>query len=147
MKALNIRWIIILLFFLLAGTSLLFGGWQTLQTERDYNDNGIKLAAHIDNIETEQKYYGNKHTYTHHVFVSFEVNGEHYNGELNYYDSSMKVGGAAEIYYMPDNPSHFIYAKDGEIQSKKLIYAGILCETIFVALIILRIKISKLNGT
>lgn len=129
--------------FLIGGIILIFGGCMTLQTDKEYKKSGVKTDAYIERIEVEQQYINEKYHYYHHVFVSFEVDGEIYGGELNYYDSSMNEGDITEIYYMPDNPEHFICAKNGSIVSILLVCFGVAFEIIFVIWIIIHIKLNK----
>lgn len=62
-------------------------------------------------IETEARItriYYDSYDETHDVYVEFYVEGVSYSGRLNYYSSSMSVGGWTDIKYNPNNPSDFI---------------------------------------
>ena len=76
--------------------------------EAGFVKGGTKTQATIVDIETYRDSDGDLN---HRVYVTYTVDGILYNGRLDTYTSSMRVGNTVPIYYMTDNPSEFTYAK------------------------------------
>ena len=74
----------------------------------EFVNGGTKTQATIVDIET---YHNSDGDLNHRVYVTYDVDGIIYDGMLDTYTSSMRVGNTVPIYYMTDNPSEFTYAK------------------------------------
>lgn len=76
---------------------------------REYVRNSFvefKKTAHTTTgyISSIKVYYSKDYKEEHSVFVEYTVDGQVYEKELNYYDSSMYEGQSMEIYYNPEHP-------------------------------------------
>lgn len=80
--------------------------WSVRETK--FVKGGVKTQATIVDIET---YHDSDGDLNHRVYVTYTVDGILYDGMLDTYTSSMRVGNTVPIYYMTDNPSEFTYAK------------------------------------
>ena len=89
-----------------------------------YRKNGIETVATITRIEHETDSDGDDNAS---VYVSYTVNGENYEGKLDYYSSFMRVGNTVKIFYMPDDPQDMISAGSNVAFVTIMIAFGIIC--------------------
>lgn len=89
-----------------------------------YRKNGIETIATITRIEHETDSDGDDNAS---VYVSYTVNGENYEGKLDYYSSFMRVGNTVKIFYMPDDPQDMISAGSNVVLVTIMIAFGIIC--------------------
>ena len=89
-----------------------------------YRKNGIETVATITRIEHETDSDGDDNAS---VYVSYTVNGENYEGKLDYYSSFMRVGNTVKIFYMPDDPQDMISAGSNVVLVTIMIAFGIIC--------------------
>lgn len=71
----------------------------------NFKENALTTNGTIIDIRTYTDSDGDT---SHDVFVEYYVDGVLYDGELNYYTSSMEEGDSVKIYYDPNNPGDFI---------------------------------------
>lgn len=71
----------------------------------DFSAKAESTTAEITRIETYTKSSNGSLTTYHDVYVKYSVDGVTYNVLLDYFDSSMYVGGTVEVLYNPDNPA------------------------------------------
>lgn len=100
-NSLNIIWIV----FLILG--IVFVGIAVMIHINDSNfkKNAMKTEATIIDI---REYTDYDDEIEHDVFIEYRVQGNVYNKELDYYSSSMRIGGSVTIYYDPKNPNDFV---------------------------------------
>lgn len=95
------------------------GGIYVTINQKNFMENAETTMATITNIEKYKTRKGNE-TKTHYkVEVEYEVDGQRYNTNLNYYIATMREGGQVEIAYDVNNPSN--------VQDKNNIVGIILC--------------------
>lgn len=83
--------------FMAAGLLMLaFGFYLMFFETKGYE----KTTAVIERIEE----YGSLDDEMHDVYVRYSVNGNTYDGMLDYYSPGYQVGKEIPIYYNPDNP-------------------------------------------
>ena len=90
------------LFTFIGLITLGLGVWLYINTQ-SFKENAKQTEARIIDIQSE---YRNEDI-DYNVYVTFNVDGKIYYGELNYYTSSMNIGDQVKIYYDPDNPNNF----------------------------------------
>ena len=89
-----------------------------------YRKNGIETVATITRIERKTDSDGDDNAS---VYVSYTVDGENYEGKLDYYSSFMRVGNTVKIFYMPDDPQDMISAGSNVVLVTIMIAFGIIC--------------------
>ena len=89
-----------------------------------YRKNGIETVATITRIERKTDSDGDDKES---VYVSYTVDGENYEGKLDYYSSFMRVGNTVKIFYMPDDPQDMISAGSNVVLVTIMIAFGIIC--------------------
>lgn len=89
-----------------------------------YRKNGIETVATITRIERKSDSDGDDNES---VYVSYTVDGENYEGKLDYYSSFMRVGNTVKIFYMPDDPQDMISAGSNVVLVTIMIAFGIIC--------------------
>ncbi|MDR1975469.1 MAG: DUF3592 domain-containing protein [Campylobacteraceae bacterium] len=65
---------------------------------------GVEITAQISQIKARREGFSRREDVTYTVFVSYAYDSEVYEGELNYYTSSMEMGDEIDIYIDPANP-------------------------------------------
>lgn len=89
---------------------------------QDYVKNGIPAQATIVRVDIYEDFEDETE---YRVYVEFTVNGQLYSGQLHMYKSGMRAGQTVPIYYMPDNPNNFIYAKGQLLYVIFYVFGGI----------------------
>lgn len=126
--------------FSVIGTAFLVAGIAVLIGHNTFIDNAVQTEAEITRIESDS-YRRNGKTHTDYdVWVEYEVDGEIYEEELGYYNSSMNEGDIIDVYYDPDNPS------DVSSGSKILELIFILIGGVFAVLGVILIIVNILSG-
>ena len=87
----------------------------------NYSKNGIKTLATITKLESRSGENGRSYD----VYVEFFVNGVKYEGHLDTYVFTMKVGKQIPVYYLPDNPNDFTYGGNQIFLIAILYFSGI----------------------
>ncbi|MBR4111754.1 MAG: DUF3592 domain-containing protein [Ruminiclostridium sp.] len=100
-------------FFALFGAIMLCIGIWTIIDGINFRSGSEQVTGVISHIESHREHHmdgGN--TTVHDVYVTYIVNGQEYEQQLGYYDSTMFAGQEIEIFYNPENPAE-IKGKDG----------------------------------
>lgn len=121
------------------GVSFLIAGIVVYAKGRKYQADGIKTSAYIESIDvkmTNHKDNRGKYKEEHTVYVSYEADGQNYYGELNAYTSNMHEGDRVSIYYMPDDPTDFVYV--GSLNVMGIVFAiiGLVSIVVYIILVI-----------
>lgn len=85
--------------FAFIGALFVVVGIFAYKVGNDFKKTAVSTKAEIMNIQSYDD--------SHNVLVEFDVDGQTYTGQLNYYDNSMYVGKEVTVYYNPDNPNDF----------------------------------------
>lgn len=96
----------------------------------NYSKNGTKTLATITKIESRS---GGNGRSSYDVYVEFFVDGVKYEGHLDTYVFTMKVGKQVPVYYLPDNPNDFTYGGNQTIFIAILYFSGVF--TLCIALV------------
>lgn len=84
---------------------LCFGIWTVIDG-MNFRKGSEQVTGVISHIETYREHHlDNSHTEMHDVYVKYTVNGQEYEQELGFYESSMYAGKEIEIFYNPENPA------------------------------------------
>lgn len=105
--SLNFGRLIVVMFCLgIAGIGALLVVFGMKQSEKieEKAEYYVDVEARI--VDIVVRYSGDDTHYD--VFVEYEYNGKTYGGELNYYTSTMGIGGVVELMCDPDKPHEFI---------------------------------------
>lgn len=89
--------------FFAVGMTFLFSGIIHMISFNAFKNSAETVLAEITYIDPKSA-YSDSSTHTD-VLVSYTVDGQKYETELNYYTTGMQVGDTIEIYVNPDNPS------------------------------------------
>lgn len=98
--------------FAISGIVLIFFGFNQKNADAEFIKNSKSAQATIIDINTRITGSGDDRRTEHDVFVSFYVDGEKYDGEINSYNSGMHVGNRIKVYYNPADPDDFICESD-----------------------------------
>lgn len=109
------------LFFAIGLIILIVGISFAISTNK-FMKTAVSTTATITRIDSSRDSDGDTN---HIVKVEFKVDGKTYDGELNYYTSSMYVGKTETVYYDPSNPYHF-KGKGGEVVNYIMPIMGII---------------------
>lgn len=91
--------------FLLIGLFMLGGGVMSHIAFTNFEKSAKETEAVITNIDTSRRHSQGETKTEHTVYVSYEVDGQQYHEQLNYYTSSMRVGQRIKLLYNPDDPN------------------------------------------
>ncbi|WP_167954847.1 DUF3592 domain-containing protein [Anaerosporobacter faecicola] len=97
--------------FLLIGLGLCAGGIIAGVFTAKFINNADSVIATITDIDSYRDSDGDRN---HDVFVTYEVDGQTYDAELNSYSSSWHIGKEIKLYYDPENPY--------DVRSKSMAY-------------------------
>ncbi len=92
------------LVFSFAGIILIIIGIAIFAGDKKFEATAEKTDAIITDINTYYSRSGGKRKRHHDVYIKYEVDGQQYERELNYYRSSMYTGQTIEIMYNPEKP-------------------------------------------
>lgn len=111
------------IFAILLLVSLIMIAASTIFVVRNanYTKNGIKTLATITKLESRSGENGRSYD----VYVEFFINGVKYEGHLDTYVFTMKVGKQVPVYYLPDNPNDFTYGGNQIFLISILYFSGI----------------------
>ena len=110
----------IVMIFGLIGCIFIAVGVLLYKVDSKYKKYGIETTAVIEEISS---HIGHKNRREHDVIVSYYAGDQHYEEELGYYSSSMRIGDEVTIYYLPDNPRKI--SKKGGIMLLTIIFSSI----------------------
>lgn len=92
--------------FFAAGMMFALAGIMHMISLNEFKERAEAVEAEITYIDHSRS-TRSRHTSAHtDVFVSYTVDGQEYERDLNYYTAGMHVGDTIEIYVDPENPSH-----------------------------------------
>lgn len=91
--------------FLIFGVLFSVFGAFSYVSEQDFKKTALTTNGTIYDIVSYSDSDGDT---SYDVYVEFYVDGQLYNGKLNYYYSSMDEGDSLTIYYNPEDPSDFV---------------------------------------
>ena len=102
-------------FFAVFGVIMLCIGIISIVNSMNFRKNSEQVTGVISHIETRREHHlDSGSTEVHDVYVKYTVNGQEYEQELGFYESSMYAGKEIEIFYNPENPME-IKGNDGAI--------------------------------
>lgn len=113
---------IVMSIFLIVGIIFVALGFFIWNDTKNFMKNAIKTEATITRIN--ERYHGDGDS-DYDVYVSYFVDGNSYNEELNTYNSSMREGKKITIYYNPDNPKEIMSSDSSIIVIIFLIIGGV----------------------
>lgn len=76
-----------------------------------FSDFKFKTSAQSTNAvitQIDAEWHGGNDNYAYNVYVAYTAGGKAYQGQLDFYKSSMRKGKRIKIYYNPDSPEEFI---------------------------------------
>jgi len=112
--------------FALVGVGLCIGAFYMYTSDANFKKTALETSATIANINTYTKRDSNDDITTEHdVYVSFNVNGKDYYGNLGYYYTGMHEGQTVAILYNPNNPQDFRSKSGGIFGSAIMAFMGI----------------------
>ncbi len=91
--------------FFITGMMFAFVGIMQMISFNAFKERAETVEAEITYIDRSRRSRSSSSTHTD-VFVSYIVDGQKYERDLNYYTAGMHVGDTIEIYVDPENPSH-----------------------------------------
>lgn len=92
--------------FFLTGIIFIIIGAVNVAGWNDFKKDAVPVTATITDISTHttRRPGSNKRRRTYDVNIEYEYDGKSYSGDLSYYTSGMREGGAVDIFIDPDDP-------------------------------------------
>lgn len=112
----RIALIITVSLLLFVGIIFATAGIYFYNADSDFKKNAESTEATIEDIDISYSYDSDgERKKDYNVYVEFIVDGKKYEGYLNDYNSSMRVGDTTKVYYDPLNPANFKGSSDSVV--------------------------------
>lgn len=128
--------------FLFVGIIFATAGMHFYKADSDFKKNAKSTEATIEDIDISYSYDSDgERKKDYNVYVGFIVEGKKYEGYLNSYNSSMRVGSKIKVYYDTLNPANFKSSSDS-IAAIVFIIVGLVIMIIGIVIMLVNVVIS-----
>lgn len=117
---------IIRLVVLAIGVGLLIGSYFAKTHHEKRIAEYRPVTVQIESIEERHVRRDGKNKVDHDVTVTYQIDGQNFREELNFYSSTMNVGDRLPFLYNPENPHETYYPELGKVLHIILFGVGIL---------------------